>query len=286
LCQHCFAETLTAGFGVDFKVLGMTGKLHGGGVGFRQYFGSALQVTPHLHMLVPEGLWTEGAVWMGVPPPDTEDVERILQRVMKGLAKDFGEVGEGWAEDGLEALWLEGVQHRLPLGEEPKRERRGRRVAVLEARREDGRYEYRTRKGQVLEFTAQGLVKRLVALIPPKGVHLTRFHGVFAPNGKLRARVVRAREKEGVAEAPLPGSGAGCVREAERPRRPRLDWASLQRRIFEADVWQCPCGGRRRVVAVISNRRTAEEVLRNLGRLPPRSPPARAQSPPQLALAV
>jgi hypothetical protein len=44
-------------------------------------------------------------------------------------------------------------------------------------RREDGRYEYRTRKGQVLEFTGQGLVKRLVALIPPKGVHLTRFHG-------------------------------------------------------------------------------------------------------------
>jgi hypothetical protein len=153
-------------------------------------------------------------------------------------------------------------------------------------RREDGRYEYRTRKGQVLEFTAQGLVKRLVALIPPKGVHLTHFHGVFAPNAKLRARVVRARKKEGVATAPLPGSGAGCVRETERPRRPRLDWASLQRRTFEADVWQCPCGGRRRVVAVITTRRTAEKVLRNLGRLPPRSPPARAQSPPQLPQAV
>jgi hypothetical protein len=70
---------------------------------------------------------------MGVPQPDTEDVERILGRVMKGLAKDFAEVGEGWAEDGLEALWLEGVQHRLPLWEEPKREqRRGRRVAVME----------------------------------------------------------------------------------------------------------------------------------------------------------
>jgi hypothetical protein len=60
-------------------------------------------------------------------------VERILRRVVKGLAKDFAEVDESWAEDGLEALWLEGVQHRVPLGEEPKRERRrGRRVAVLE----------------------------------------------------------------------------------------------------------------------------------------------------------
>jgi hypothetical protein len=79
----------------------------------------------------------------------------------------------GLAGEWLEALWLEGMQHRLPLGEEPKRERRGRRVAVLESRREDGRYEYRTRKGQVLELTARGLVKRLVALIPPKGVPLT-----------------------------------------------------------------------------------------------------------------
>jgi hypothetical protein len=117
------------------KGLGASGKLHGGGVGFRQYFGSALQLTPHLHLhvLVPEGLWTDGAGWVGVPPPDTEDVERILRRVMKGLAKDFAEVGEGWAEDGLEALWLEGGQHRLPLGEEPKRERRrGRRAAMLE----------------------------------------------------------------------------------------------------------------------------------------------------------
>jgi hypothetical protein len=192
------------------KRLGMKGKLHGGGVGFRQYFGSALQLTPHLHVLVPEGQWTDGAGWVGVPPPDTEDVERILRRVMKGLVKDFGEVGEGWAEDGLEALWLEGVQHRLPLGEEPKRERRGRRVAVLESRREDGRYEYRTRKGQVLELTAQGLVKRLVALIPPKGVHLTRFHRVFAPNAKLRARVVRARKKEGWPKRLCPGAAPGA----------------------------------------------------------------------------
>jgi hypothetical protein len=135
-------------------------------------------------------------------------------------------------------------------------------------------------------LTAQSLVKRLVALIPPKGVHLTRFHGLFAPNAKLRARVTRAREKEQVSAAPSRGSGAGCVREGEGAVRPRLDWASLQRRTFEADAWACPCGGRRRVVAVISDRRTAEEVLGSLGRRPRRSLPTRAQSPPQLSLAV
>ncbi|WP_350102554.1 transposase [Myxococcus sp. SDU36] len=58
-------------------------------------------------------------------------------------------------------------------------------------RREDGRVEYRTRKGQVLVFTAEALMKRLLAVMPPRGVHLTRFHGAFAPNAALRSRVVR-----------------------------------------------------------------------------------------------
>jgi hypothetical protein len=76
--------------------------------------------TPHIEIMI--GLSDPRLVHFG---------RANLGHVSRAL-KDFGEVGEGWAEDGLEALWLEGVQHRLPLGEEPKRERRGRRVAVLE----------------------------------------------------------------------------------------------------------------------------------------------------------
>jgi hypothetical protein len=112
--------------------LGAGGKLRGGGVGFWQYFGSALQVTPHLHVLVPEGVWTDGAQWVEVPAPDAADVERLLRRVVKGLAKDFAEVGESWPEDALDALRREGVQHRLPLEEQPRPQRPGRRVAVVE----------------------------------------------------------------------------------------------------------------------------------------------------------
>ena len=36
------------------------------------------------------------------------------------------------------------------------------------------------------------LVKRLVALVPPRGLHLTCFHGVFAPNAHLRASLMLA----------------------------------------------------------------------------------------------
>ena len=60
-----------------------------------------------------------------------------------------------------------------------------------------------------------------------------------------------------------------------------MDWAFLQRHTFEADVWQCPCGGRRRLLAVVTRRATAEEVLRNLGWGSARPPRATGHSPPQ-----
>ncbi|MGQ0504888.1 MAG: transposase, partial [Myxococcaceae bacterium] len=58
------------------------------------------------------------------------------------------------------------------------------------SRREDGQYEYRTKRGHVLILTAAALVKRLLAVVPPSGTHLTCFHGVFAPNAALRSLVV------------------------------------------------------------------------------------------------
>ena len=272
-----------------------------------------LQLTPHLHVLMPESLWTKAGELLPLPPPDVEDVEWVLRRVVKKLAKAFSEVDEAWPENGLELLRAKALQERLALVDKGAR-RQPRRVARVEgfnlhadtwvhendraglerlcrygsrgpvalerlSKREDGRYEYRTRKGWALVFTAAELVRRLLALLPPRRVHLTRFHGVFAPNAKLRRCVVRPR-------ALVEHASGGCAKEGSAARRPRLDWATLQRKTFEADVWQCPCGGRRQVVAVVSNRRTAEEVLRNLGRLPPKPVPRTGQSPPQPALAL
>jgi hypothetical protein len=176
-----------------------------------------------------------------------------------------------------------GSPHAPPLRRPPTRNRHGlERLCRYVSLREDGRYGYRARKGQVLVFTAAQLVKRLLTLIPPRGTHLTRFHGVLAPNAKLRPRVVRAQPP---VPEPLQATG-GCVPPRPGTRRPRLDWASLQRRTFEADVWACPCGGRRKVLAVVTSRRTAEEVLANLGLLPRSAPSPAAQSPPQLALGL
>jgi hypothetical protein len=59
-----------------------------------------------------------------------EDVEAVLGRVVRGVLKDFAELGEEWPEDALEALWKEGAQHRLVL--EEVKPRQPRREAMLE----------------------------------------------------------------------------------------------------------------------------------------------------------
>ena len=42
-------------------------------------------------------------------------------------------------------------------------------------------------------FEPQDFIARLAALVPKLRVNLTRFHGVFAPNSSLRARVTPGR---------------------------------------------------------------------------------------------
>jgi hypothetical protein len=88
-----------------------------------------------------------------------------------------------------------------PFGAEDDRDallrlcRYGARGPIAESRlsrREDARDAYETKKGVTLVMSAEQLVRRLLWLIPPRGSHLTNFHGAFAPHFAERDQV-RAR---------------------------------------------------------------------------------------------
>ena len=123
-----------------------------------------------------------------------------------------------------------------------------------------------------LEFT-----QRLAALVPRPRLHLIRFHGVLAPNAKLRALVV-PQEAEALAQAAPPGEcEAGCAHH----HPVRLSWAKLLKRVFDLDLEHCPnCGGELKIIAAILEQPVIEKILTHLGlqaRAPPRSP-ARGQA--------
>jgi hypothetical protein len=79
---------------------------------------------------------------------------------------------------------------------------------------------------------------------------------------------------------------AGQVRFAERSPKKRATWAELLERVFEIDVFTCPwCGGKRRLIALITDGCVVRRILEHLGL--PIAPPvlAPARSPPELEFA-
>ncbi|XXT23955.1 transposase [Sorangium sp. So ce429] len=156
-----------------------------------------------------------------------------------------------------------------------------------------------------LVMTPVHFLARIAALVPPPRYPLLRLSGVLASGSSWRAAVVphgpaatgapvpEKNKKSATAPptcanditAPPPAAtqhppasartslGDGIV----RPVYARIDWASLIRRVYLEDVLACPCGGRRRVVADISEREAIVAILTHLG-IPTEPPPiARAR---------
>jgi hypothetical protein len=120
-------------------------------------------------------------------------------------------------------------------------------------------------------------MQRLAALVPRPRLHLIRFHGVLAPNAKLRALVV-PQEPEAPAQETKP---AECEANCAHHRPVRLSWAKLLKRVFDLDLEHGPnCGGELKIIAAILEAPVIEKILTHLGlqaRAPPRAP-ARGQA--------
>ena len=76
--------------------------------------------------------------------------------------------------------------------------------------------------------------------------------------------------------APAVTEAAGDDLATARPQRPadpsRIPWAELLLRVFREDVLLCPCGGRRVVLAFVTEKKIVKEILEHLG-LPTIGPP-------------
>ncbi len=113
-------------------------------------------------------------------------------------------------------------------------------------------------------------MQRLAALVPRPRLNLIRFHGVLAPNAKLRSEIIPGSKKNksnaSNASGAVPSSSASV----------RISWARLLKRVFDIDIERCPhCGGTLKIIAAILERAAITKILDHLGlssRAPPRSP--------------
>ncbi len=113
-----------------------------------------------------------------------------------------------------------------------------------------------------LVLTGVALLKKLAPLIPPPRFHLLRFHGVFAPNSKLRSLVVPKPPAPAVTE----GAPTDKPRARPSPSPYRLDWAAALERVFGADVLKCArCDGRLVLLDFIEKLSAVNAILDHLG---------------------
>lgn len=110
------------------------------------------------------------------------------------------------------------------------------------------------------------LTARLAALVPPPRMHLTRFHGVFAPHSRLRAAVTPARRGVG-------GKGQGADQATGKPATPRhvaMTWAQRLKRVFGIEIDRCArCDGQLKVIASIEEPEAIAKILAHLEKTAP-----------------
>ena len=160
-----------------------------------------------------------------------------------------------------------------------------------------GRGRTSTRPGAngVVDLTPFEFLDRLADLVPPPRKHRHRYHGVFAPNHKLR-RAVTALAIGNVGkqrEAVTSGHGGGgnatgrCCDATHATQKPRshdtsrITWAKLMARVGEEFPLECPaCGGDIRLIAFITEPGPIRKILTHLGEPLEPPPVSPARGPP------
>jgi len=77
-------------------------------------------------------------------------------------------------------------------------------------------------------------IGRLAALVPPPRVNVTRFHGVFSPNSKLRNHVVPTKP--------------AVAAQHKSSRAYAMSWAQRLKRVFAIEIEKCEKCGNREVI--------------------------------------
>ncbi|MEI6258136.1 MAG: transposase [Planctomycetota bacterium] len=157
-----------------------------------------------------------------------------------------------------------------------------------------GRGRKSTRPGAngVVELSPFEFLDRLADLVPPPRKHRHRYHGVFAPNHRLRKAVTslaigNVGKRQEAATGGHGGDGyatEGSCAATAKPRShdtSRIAWVKLMARVGEEFPLQCPsCGGDIRLIAFITEPGAIRKILTHLGEPLEPPPVSPARGPP------
>lgn len=121
-------------------------------------------------------------------------------------------------------------------------------------------------------FSPLDFLSKLAALVPRPRHHLVRYHGVFAPNARIRKRIVPTKGKKAKIKKKSDKGEHKPETEAkvEDDLIAPLSWAQRLKRVFNLDINLCPfCGGTLRVIADITDPVIIQKILNHIEAQPP-----------------
>ena len=267
-----------------------------GGVTFFQRFGSSLNVHPHYHNCIIDGLFLlqDNELIFHEVSVNQEIVESILNNVRKRVLSLFKrrrylqpeevsnmliwDHGGGFSIDAsvrIEAYDRDGLERLIRYCARPifasnrLKWTKGHKKLIYESSKPlpNGRMS--------ITLDPLELIEKLSLLIPPPRKHRHFYHGVLAPNSSLRKKVA--------AKANLVVNKD--IKEKVQVESQKLlfksRWAKLLARIYEVNPLICSnCGQEMEIIAFITTPKEVYKILDHIGE-PTKSPPlSPARDPP------
>jgi hypothetical protein len=284
-----------------------------GAVSFFHRFGSSLNVHPHYHLVVLDGVFGEdggGKIEFHEAYELTTErirqVESALQRRVLRYFRRHGLLDEldaasmltwqgsgGFSVDAsvrIEAEDRAGIERLVRYCARPPfaLERLHALDSAPALASPESRLLYRFPKPDIhgrteLLLSPLELLEALSKFVPPPRVHRHRYHGVLAPNARLRPHVVALRRPEApTAEGDCTAPAIAAEPAPERASPARIRWAVLLARIYDVLPLLCPaCGAEMRILAFLTDPPVVSAILLHL-ELPHKPPPlSPARGPPQ-----
>ncbi|MFO0690016.1 MAG: transposase [Myxococcota bacterium] len=223
-----------------------------GSVTFIQRFGSALNLAPHFHSLVLDGVYPgpshQSGDFVALPPP-------LAPGRLEAMA-------DGRLAYRLKTPWRDGTTHVVM----ERRELLERLAPLIPPPRA-----HQVRYRGVLAPCASARDQVVPAGPNPSGADLAET--ARPESNEPSTGCIESAEQD--APGAVPASPSSCDSSADRSDSfaRRIAWADLLKRVFEIDALRCPgCGGRMRLMASITDASIAGRILESLA-LPPRAPP-------------
>jgi ribosomal protein S27E len=112
-------------------------------------------------------------------------------------------------------------------------------------------------------FEPLDFIAKLAALVPRPRTNLTRYHGVFAPNSKLRMRVTPPSRGRGRKRGQP--TGENWLDKTPAERHQSMTWMQRLKRVFSIDIETCErCAGQVKIIACIEDPTVIERILAHL----------------------